>query len=144
MSIRSQGQWQGQALKLSGTLGSLQQMDAAVMSHLADPLPLSLDLSGDPGSLRVAGTLGGGHAVVNIDAAASTLALPGGGVIDHLAASTHLVSEDNGAHFQLSDIMVKSTQVSLTGSLDLSMHGGTGGVPLASGALAASWLNVDA
>ncbi|KAB8123506.1 AsmA family protein [Komagataeibacter medellinensis] len=144
VSIRSQGQWQGQALKLSGTLGSLQQVDAAVMSHLADPLPLSLDLSGDPGSLRVAGTLGGGHAVVNIDAAASTLALPGGGVIDHLAASTHLVSEDNGAHFQLSDIMVKSTQVSLTGSLDLSMHGGTGGVPLASGALAASWLNVDA
>jgi len=144
VSIRSQGQWQGQGLKLSGTLGSLQQVDAAVTSRLADPLPLSLDLSGDAGSLRVAGTLGGGHAVVNVDASAGTLTLPGGGVIDHLAASTHLVSEDNGAHFQLSDIMVKSTQVSLKGALDLSMHGGSGGVPLVSGALDAGWLNADA
>ncbi|GAN97612.1 lipopolysaccharide biogenesis periplasmic protein [Komagataeibacter europaeus NBRC 3261] len=144
VTIRSQGTWQGQGLKLSGTLGSLQQVEQAALSHLADPLPLSLDLSGDPGSLRVAGTLGGSRAVVNVNASAGKLPLPNGAVIDHLEASTHLVSEDNGAHFQLSDIAVKSTQVSLKGALDLSVHGGHAGVPLVSGAIDASWVNADA
>jgi len=144
VTIRSQGTWQGQGLKLSGTLGSLQQVEQAALSHLADPLPLSLDLSGDPGSLRVAGTLGGSRAVVNVNASAGKLPLPNGAVIDHLEASTHLVSEDNGAHFQLSDIALKSTQVSLKGALDLSVHGGHAGVPLVSGALDASWVNADA
>ncbi|WP_395370221.1 AsmA family protein [Komagataeibacter diospyri] len=144
VTIRSQGTWQGQGLKLSGTLGSLQQVEQAALSHLADPLPLSLDLSGDPGSLRVAGTLGGSRAVVNVNATAGKLPLPNGAVIDHLEASTHLVSEDNGAHFQLSDIALKSTQVSLKGALDLSVHGGHAGVPLVSGALDASWVNADA
>ncbi|MBV1824078.1 AsmA family protein [Komagataeibacter oboediens] len=143
VTIRSQGAWQGQGLKLSGTLGSLQQVEQAALSHLADPLPLSLDMSGDPGSLRIAGTLGGSRAVVNVNASAGRLPLPNGAVIDHLDASTHLVSEDNGAHFQLSDIVVKSTQVSLKGALDLSVHGGHAGVPLVSGALDASWVNAD-
>lgn len=144
VTIRSQGQWQGQGLKLSGTLGSLQQVETAALSHLAEPLPLSLDLSGDPGALRVAGTLGGSRAVVNVSATAGHLSLPNGAALDHLEASSHLVSEDNGAHFQLSDIAVKSTQASFTGAVDLSVHGGHAGVPLVSGALDASWLNVDA
>lgn len=144
VTIRTQGQWEGQGLKLSGTLGSLQQVEAAVLSHLSDPLPLSLDVSGDPGSMRIAGTLGGSRAVVNVTASAGHLALPHGAGIDHLEASTHLVSEDNGAHFQLSDIAVKSTQVSLQGALDLSVHGGHDGVPLLAGTLDASWLNADA
>ncbi|MCE2576276.1 AsmA family protein [Komagataeibacter sp. FNDCR2] len=144
VTIRSQGQWQGQGLKLSGTLGSLQQVETAVLSHLAEPLPLSFDLSGDPGALRVAGTLGGSRAVVNVSATAGHLLLPNGAALDHLEASSHLVSEDNGAHFQLSDIAVKSTQASFTGALDLSVHGGHDGVPLLSGALDSSWLNVDA
>ncbi|MGY6769223.1 AsmA family protein [Komagataeibacter sp. NFXK3] len=144
VTINSQGQWQGKGLKLTGTLGSLQQLDAAVMSHLAEALPLSLDLSGDPGSLRVAGTLGGSRAVVNVTATAGQLPLPNGAVLDHLDASTHLVSEDNGAHFQLSDLVVKSTQLALKGGLDLSVHGGAGGVPLVSGTIDASWLNADA
>lgn len=144
LSVAGTGTWSGQDLKLAASFGSLDQAEHAVLTHLSDSLPLSVDLSGGAGSLRVAGMLGGARAVVNVTASSGHLALPNGAALDHLEATTHLVSDGNGAHFALSELNVHSTQLALTGTLDLTVHGGHGGVPLLSGAVDASWLDADA
>ncbi|CUW46484.1 AsmA family protein [Novacetimonas hansenii] len=144
LAVAGAGNWNGQDLKLAASFGSLEQAEHAVLTHLSDSLPMSVDLSGAAGSLRVAGMLGGSRAVVNVTASAGHLALPNGAALDHLEATTHLVSEGNGARFALSDLNIRSTQLALTGTLDMSVHGGHGGVPLVSGAVEASWLDLDA
>lgn len=144
LSIAGTGLWNGQDLKLAASFGSLGQAQHAVLTHLSDPLPMSVDLSGAVGSMRVAGMLGGARAVVNVTASSTHLALPDGAALDHLEATTHLVSDGNGAHFALSDLNVRSTQLALTGTLDMNVHGGHGGVPQVSGAVDASWLDLDA
>ncbi|MBV1832780.1 AsmA family protein [Novacetimonas pomaceti] len=144
LTMKGAGNWNGQDLKLAASFGSLEQAEHALLTHLSDSLPLSVDLSGAPGSLRIAGMLGGTRAVVNVTGSAGHLVLPNGAALDHLEATTHLVSEGNGARFALSDLNIRSTQLALTGTLDLTMHGGHGGVPLLAGAIDASWLDLDA
>ncbi|MCP9320033.1 AsmA family protein [Acetobacter persici] len=77
LTVQADGQLGAQALGLRGSLGTLAQMTALALAPEKTETPVDLTLVDGASSLKMAGTLGGGHSSVEVHGVLDQLA-PGG------------------------------------------------------------------
>ena len=77
LTVQADGQLGAQALALRGTFGTLAQMTAFALAPEKTETPVDLTLVDGASSLKMAGTLGGGHSSVEVHGVLDQLA-PGG------------------------------------------------------------------
>lgn len=77
LTVQAEGQLGTQALGVHGTLGTLAQMTALALDPQTAETPVDLTLAEGASSLKLTGTLGGGHSSVDVHGVLDQLA-PGG------------------------------------------------------------------